>query len=267
MRVQARLLVPIAILLSLSFAVAALAFGASDPYAAALAAVAKDDTGGALPLFEQALEAAPDDLRVANDYRKAVIAAQAYDRALDFFQRLTAAHPKAGNAWLNYGYAYVDKIPVAGSITRVILANGAITQFGKSIQSARTWVALYTRGNSYNYWPTIFGRAPLAVTDLEEALGLARREAEQGRRLRVHARTWVALGDAYWKTDRKESARSIWREGIGRFPDTPEATELAERLARIDAPKNGQSLDDYLAAKLDPAVRVDTSLDGLWSDP
>jgi len=236
------------------------------PYAAALSAVAAGDVEHALPLFEKALESAPDDLHVANDYRKAVIAAGAYDRALDFFARLTGAHPRAANAWLNYGYEYVDKIPAAGAITQVILANAAITQFGKSIDVARSWIALYTRGNSYLYWPKIFGRAPLAVADLEGAIALARREAKEGRHLSVHARSWVALGDAYWKTDRPEQARAIWREGLAQFPGGAESAQIGERLALLAGPRDGKSLDDYLAEKLDPNRRVDTSLDALWSE-
>ena len=82
------------------------------------------------------------------------------------FEKLVAAHPTSSNSYLNYGFAYVDKIPAAGSITQVIMANTALTQFTKSIELKPTWIALYTRGNSYLYWPKVFGRAGLGVTDL-----------------------------------------------------------------------------------------------------
>src|SRR4029077_11341114 len=100
--------------------------------------------------------------------------AKQYDRAIDFYEKLAAARPEAANVFLNWGYAYVDKIPDAGAITQVILANTAVTHFTEALARDRSWLALYTRGNSYLYWPTIFGRAPLAVADLEEAVRVSR---------------------------------------------------------------------------------------------
>jgi hypothetical protein len=54
-----------------------------------------------------------------------VIPCGAYDRTLDFFAELSAAHLRSAHVQLNYGYAYVDKIPAAGATTRVILASKA----------------------------------------------------------------------------------------------------------------------------------------------
>ena len=82
-----------------------------------------------LDALERALEAQPDDLKTGNEYRMAVIQVnqlKVYDRAIAFFDKLVAANPNAANAHLNYGFAYVDKIPAAGSITQVILANNAV---------------------------------------------------------------------------------------------------------------------------------------------
>src|SRR5207237_5455668 len=118
-----------------------------------------------LQQLEARLNADADNLEAGNSYRKAVIAAGAYDRALDTFKTVVAQHPRSANAYLNYGFAYVDKIPAAGSITQVILANSALTQFTKSIELQPTWIAYYTRGASYLFWPKIFGRASLGVAD------------------------------------------------------------------------------------------------------
>ena len=203
--------------------------------------------------LEAAVTASPDDMRPASEYRQAVIRLGEYDRALDFFEKLVAAHPKSANAWLNYGYAYVDKIPAAGAITQVILANSAVTQFSKSIELERSWLALYTRGNSYLFWPTIFGRAPLGVADLEEAVAIARREPKKKK---VYVRSWIALGEGYWKTGETEKARAIWREGLQLFPGDP-------RLEALLA-KNGDDLEAYIGEHLDPHKRVDTNLAPLW---
>src|SRR5216684_4244475 len=128
---------------------------------------------GAMPdlsKLETELSGDPDNLRCGSEYRQAVIQAKEYDRSLKFFEKLVADHPTCANAYLNYGFAYVDKIPAAGSITQVILANTALSHFSKSIELKLSWIALYTRGNSYLYWPKIFGRAHLGVADLEQAM-------------------------------------------------------------------------------------------------
>jgi len=215
---------------------------------------ARPDTPPASDLarLEAAVTADPEDLRAASDYRKAVIRTGEYDRCLAFFDRLTAAHPQAANAWLNYGYAFVDKIPAAGSITQVILANDALKQFTKAIEIRKSWLALFTRGNAYLYWPKVFGRAPLAVADLEEAVALARAEPKPKR---IYVRAFVALGDGYWKTDQLEKARAVWKEGLERFPGDP---QLEARLAR-----DGDALAAYIEDQLDPNRRVDTDLDPL----
>ena len=221
----------------------------------AMKAVAAHNDAAALPLFESALNADPDNLQASNEYRKAVIRTKEYDRAIDFYGKLTAAHPQAPFAWLNYGYAYVDKIPDAGSITQVILANSALTNFSKSIELKKSWIALYTRGNSYLYWPKIFGRAPLGVADLEAAVAIARTEPKKRK---VYVRSWIALGDGYWKTEQPEKAKATWREGLQLFPGE---TQLQARLAR-----DGEELEKYIYDQLDPNKRVDTNLSSLWEE-
>lgn len=208
-----------------------------------------------LPELESRLAADPNDMKAANEYRKAVIQSGEYDRAIDFFKKLVTDHPKAAYAWLNYGYAYVDKIPAAGSITQVILANTALTNFTKSIEIERSWIALFTRGNSYLYWPKIFGRGPLAVADLEEAVAISKK----GPQKKVYTRAWIALGDAYWRTDQPDKAKATWKEALALFPGEP---QLEARLAR-----QGDELEKYIYEQLDPNKRVDTNLSPLWEEP
>jgi tetratricopeptide (TPR) repeat protein len=207
----------------------------------------------ALAPFEKALEAQPDDLRTGNDYRMAIIQANQYDRGLAFFEKLVTAHPAASNAHLNYGFEYVDKIPVAGAITQVILANDALGEFTKSIELKPTWIGYYTRGNSYLFWPRIFNRTHLGIADLQEALKIQKAEGKHG----YHARAYVALGDGYWKIDDLAQATSTWRAGLDQFPDN---AALKARLAA-----HGDELKTIMDAAYDPTKRVDTSLQDLWS--
>lgn len=234
-------------------AVFAIALAAAVGRLVQIAPVAGD--GAALAKLEDALAAQPDDLRAGNDYRMAVIQTSHYDRAIAFFDKLVKAHPDAANAHLNYGFAYVDKIPVAGAITRVILANNALGEFTRSLELRPTWIGYYTRGNSYLFWPRLFNRTRLGVADLQEALGRQRAETKRP----YHIRVFVSLGDGYWKMGKRDKARSAWKEGLAAFPeDAALRTRLSYRAGEIDT---------LIEAVYDPAKRVDTNLQDLWRQP
>jgi tetratricopeptide (TPR) repeat protein len=220
----------------------------------AVTLVAQENGADRLGELERRLTDSPDDIEAANAYRREVIVVAAYDRALRFFQALVGTNPTAANAHLNYGFAYVDKIPAAGSITQVILANSALTEFTRSIELRPSWIAYYTRGASYLFWPKIFGRAPLGVADLEEALRMQRSQPKRS----YHARTFVALGDGYWKTDDAARAHATWRQGLQEFPGH------AALEARLSA--DATTLVKIIAAAFDPTKRVNTDLSELWSD-
>lgn len=227
---------------------AALPVQAATPAEQAVAAAENGDHAKALDLFETALTADPDNLRVGTAYRQAVIETGDYERCIAFFQGLVEAHPASPNAHLNLGYAHVDKIPAEGAITQVLLANTALGHFSTSIELEDTWLVRYTRGNSYLFWPAIFGRTPIGIADLERALEIAEGKPKRP----YHARAWAALGDGHWRLEDVEKARATWQEGLERFPDD---TELAERLSH-----EGEALDTYLEARFDATQRVDTHL-------
>ena len=215
---------------------------------------AAEDSAAALSAMETQLIADPDNLTLGAKYRQEIIHSNQYDRAIAFLEKLVADHPAAANAHLNYGFAYVDKIPAAGSITQVILANNALSEFTKSLELKQTWISLYTRGNSYLYWPAIFGRAPLGVADLEAAMKLQKASVKKS----FHVRTYIALGDGYWKTDNLEKARQIWAEGIKEFPGN------AALSVRVSA--QGDALKTIIDDTYDSTKRVDTSLEELRPD-
>lgn len=243
---------------------AVVASSADDAFDKGQRALSAKDYTTAVSAFEEALTADPDSLRNGSEYRQATIhkaraakprsegALPDFDRAISFFEKLTTANPKAPTAFLNYGFAYVDKIPAAGSITQVILANTALGFFTKSIELKPSWIALYTRGNSYLYWPKIFGRAGLGVADLERAYAMQKADTKRT----YHVRVFISLGDAYWKVDNLEKARATWKEGLVQFPGNK---PLADRIS-----KEGDALGEYIDSVLDPNKRVDTDLRELW---
>ncbi len=215
---------------------------------------AAEDPPTALAALETQLASNPDNLRLASKYRQIVIHAGEYDRALKLFEQLVADHPNSANAHLNFGFAYVDKIPVAGSITQAVLANNALNEFTKSLELQATWLAYYTRGSSYLYWPRIFARAALGVADLEEATKIQKAEKNRG----YHVLTYLALGDGYWKMDDLDKAKQVWAEGRKQFPDD---RRLQERLS-----KEGDDLKAVIDETYNFTRRVDTSLEVLWAD-
>jgi tetratricopeptide (TPR) repeat protein len=155
---------------------------------------------------------------------------------------------------LNFGFAYVDKIPAAGSITQVILANNALTEFTTAVELEPTWINYYTRGLSYLFWPKVFNRAPLGVDDLKHALKMQKSGPSHG----YYVKTYIGLGDGYWKTGNLEKARAIWREGLKAFP--------GNAALKLRLEQEGDQLKETIEDAFDPGKRVNTDLRELWSD-
>lgn len=221
-------------------------------FEAGTTALAAGDLATAVSRLEAAVLAAPNNLRYGSEYRQAIIGSTEYDRAIALFEKLTAERPELAYAWMNLGYAYVDKIPAAGAITQVILANTALGHFSKAIELDGNWLAFYTRGNSYLYWPKIFGRTAMGMADLDKAITMAR---ERPRRS-YQALVWVAKGDGHWRLEEIEKARAIWREGLELFPGDP---RLTSRLALDDA-----GLAAFMEEHFATSTRVGTDLRELW---
>jgi len=117
-----------------------------------------------------------------------------------------------------------------------------------------SWIAYYSRGNAYLYWPKVFGRTSLGIADLEQAMKMQKQDKKRS----YHVRAFVSLGDGYWKMDDLAKARATWQEGLALFPDS---AALKDRLAR-----DADALKEYIENVLDPAKRVDTNLHELWMD-
>jgi len=223
-------------------------------FQAGMKAIAANDFSHGLHFLELAVTGDPENVRYASEYRQASIRGKEFDRSLKFFEKVVADHPNSANLHLNFGFAYVDKIPVAGSITQVILANNALTEFSKAVELQPSWLAYYTRGESFLFWPKIFNRASLGVVDLLKAMEIQKK----GPRRSYYVKTYIALGDGYWKTDDLTKARAVWQEGFKEFPNNE---QLKSRLAL-----QGDQLKSAIEDQFDPGKRVDTDLRELWSN-
>lgn len=227
---------------------------AESEFAQATTALHSNDYLNALRHLELALADDPENLRYASEYRQAIIRSKQFDRSISYFEKLLGEHPNSPNLHLNYGFAHVDKIPTAGSITQVLLANTALEEFSKAVELQPSWLAYYTRGASYLFWPKVFNKAPLGVADLDKALII-----QEGRPKRpYYVRTYIALGDGYCKMGETEKAHSTWQEGLRQFPENP---ELKTRLSL-----HGDQLAPLIENNFDPNKRVDTDLREIWSE-
>lgn len=215
--------------------------------------VRKGESATALAAFERALTADPDNLRFGSEYRQTVIALKAYERAIEFFEGLVGANPKAANAHLNLGYAVVDSSPDEGTVTQVLLADAALKHFTAALEVEETWLARYTRGNSYLYWPPIFGRTHLGIEDLKQAIWLASGEDSKP----YHVLAWVALGDGHFRLEELEEAKKVWRQGLRQYPGNE---DLQKRLSADGAELEALIADAYATDK-----RVDTDLSPIWT--
>ncbi len=218
-------------------------------------ALARGDFETAADHFQRAIVGQPDNLRWGAEYRQAVIAQdskKAYGPSLEFWQALAEAHPEVSEVQLNLGYACVDKIPVEGAITAVILANKALEAFSRALELEESWLGYYTRGNSYMYWPVIFNRTQLGIDDLQKALAIAETEPPKA----LHGFAWAALGDGYWRLGQREKMRETWRRGLELYPKNE---PLQQRMSL-----EGEALDNFLQVHFETTTRVATDLRALW---
>jgi tetratricopeptide (TPR) repeat protein len=237
-----------------------------DSFEAGIKELAAQDWDRALEHLEAAITADPDNVRYASEYRRtAILRAQAihgkegkaedFDRPIHFLSQIVSKNPTAANAFLNYGLAYIDKVPVVDALSRVSVANSAIAELSKSLELRPSWVGYYTRGRNYLFWPKFFGRAKLGVADLETAVKMQ----SAGPKKPYYAHAWIALGDGYWKMDELDKARSAWSQGFKEYPDY---APLQQRLAL-----QGDDLKAMIQSDLDFKKRVDTDLKNLWLYP
>jgi tetratricopeptide (TPR) repeat protein len=208
-----------------------------------------------LATLESQVAADPENLRVAAEYRAAVIDAGEYDRAIRFFEGI-AARPGAGpHALLDLGLAYIDKIPAVGAFRRISLGNNATAALTRSLERDPSDMAYLVRGLvNLHFEKGLFHRTPAGVADLEHALRLSAAHPDH----RYVARIYAALGDGYWRLKNRDKARATWRDGQSRFP---EDSRLRLRLSATDV-----VITDTIAHDLDAGVRVDTSLRDVLTD-
>src|SRR5262245_48887076 len=127
-----------------------------------------------LSALESQVAADPENLRVAAEYRQAIIEANDYDRGIKFLDELSRRSKAGPNSFLNLGLAYIDRIPAVGAFKRISLGNNATKALTRSIERAPTDIAYLIRGLvNLHFEKGWFHRTPDGVADLERALQMA----------------------------------------------------------------------------------------------
>jgi len=208
-----------------------------------------------LTALETALAQHPDSLRLGAEYRQLIIATAGYDRAIKMFDRLSKDPRGGANRFVNLALAYVDKVPVAGTIRQAMLGRDAINAATHAIEIEPDPLPYLIRGTVNLYYDrAIFHRTDKGIADLEQARALAAHDPQFPLE-----RVLVTLGDGYWRFNQPAKAREIWREGLTRYPSS-------ERLQqRLDCASE-RALNDIVERALDAAVRVDTTLHEWFPD-
>ena len=202
----------------------------------------------AISQSEATLRADPGNLALGAAYRQLIITHAEYDRAISFFKNLAKVHHDLASVALNLGFAYLDKVPASGRIRQGLLGRDAIGAFGDAIKIEPSWLACYSRGLIDLFYDGIFNRARPAIADFEQALAIQHRAATRP----YFVRTFMSLGDAYWKAGDLAHARAAWTDGLREFPGDP---ALGARLAA-----EGQALHDVIESGLNANIRQDTTL-------
>jgi tetratricopeptide (TPR) repeat protein len=225
------------------------------------AAVAISTAAGAvraadMTALEQALTNEPENLKLGAEYRQLAIAAGAFDRPIDFFEKLAKRRDAGPNVYVSLAFAYVDKVPTSGDIKRLYLGRDAMNALTKAIAKRPSVLAYYMRGLINLYYNSfIFKRTGRGVADLNTALSMIGVETPP----RLVARVYIALGDGYFRVNDPGKARETWSAGAARFPNE---RAFQERLTRT-----GEPLADIVTGSLTASNRVDTSLVDMLAGP
>jgi tetratricopeptide (TPR) repeat protein len=233
--------------------VAALLAVAFAPMLLCAQAPAADSTS--LDALERRVTADPENLKLAADYRQLTIAAGAFDRSIDLFEKLAKRKDSGPNVQISLAFAYFDKVPPSGDLRRLSLGRGAIGALTRSIEQRPSLLAYTVRGRTSLYFNRrLFRRVAQGIADLEKALTMVTADVPPI----VEANIYTSLGDGYWEEDKREKAREIWRAGAAKFPAN---AGLHGRIAAGDA-----EADRMVRRALDPSARVDTSLKELYPE-
>jgi hypothetical protein len=202
-----------------------------------------------IDVLEQRVAADPENLKLAADYRQLAIADAAFDRSIDYLEKLAKRKGSGPNIQISLALAYVDKVPTSGDIRRLYLGRDAMSALTKAIERQPSVLPYYLRGGINLYYNSfIFHRIPRGIADLQQALALVTADTPPA----LVARVYLSLGDGYWRLDDRQKARDAWTRGAERYPRN---AAFGSRLAGDD-----RAVEAAVTTALYAGTRVDTTL-------
>lgn len=209
-----------------------------------------------LALLEERLQQDQKSLELGNFYRRHIVRLNQEDRAISFFKKLTQDGKSPAEAYYNFAFAYIDKIPRVGPMGAGFLSKRSIAQF-KIVQDREPddWIANYGIGMNYLHWPDYFKKTEGALGYFEKCM-----QIQQGKPVKPqYLLTYLRMGDALVRGGDVERAYETWRAGAKLFPGH------ADLLDRLDTPRE----------RIEAAVRelynpnnsigaIDTDISILW---
>jgi tetratricopeptide (TPR) repeat protein len=225
----------------------------------------------ALSELERAVEMSPEKLHFANTYRTLVrrYGHLYFDRSIRFFEDLVEREPTLIMPRLNKALAYVDKMPYPklGIVRQGILSNQSLAELDSILElDPKNWTAKFIRGMNHLHWPRKLGHAPQAIQDFEELIEIQNKYTPSRQR-EYFALAHVCLGDAHVKNRENgfetsmAGAEAAWREGLKRYPSSPELRQRLELLER-----SHDELIEFIGRLRGLEDPVDTDLSRVWVD-
>jgi tetratricopeptide (TPR) repeat protein len=223
----------------------------------AQAMFARGDHEAGYVLLETTIEQAPGNLELGNFYRARIVEHGQEDRAISFFKKLTERGELPDEAYYNFAFAYIDKIPRVGPMGAGFLSKRSIAQF-KIVQERRPedWIANYGIGMNYLHWPDYFKKTEGALGYFEKCM-----EIQQSLPLRPqYLLTYLRMGDALVRGGQKDEAYRVWRQGLEKFPGH------ADLLDRVNTPP--ERIETAIRELYNPnnsIGAIDTDISILWA--
>jgi hypothetical protein len=229
--------------------------------AAGLALVHEGQLEPGLAYLKAAVQASPDNLRYANDYRITLRDHKRYQEEEQFFSQLLKAHTSV-NLQLDLALSYVDEMrscptPPDGLVCQAQFSSRSVSLLDIALEKQPyNIVARYARGLNNLYWPTLMGHLPQSQTDLQYAVSLL--TPLNAMRHSFTPEAYAALGDVFAKSSKLDDARNVWLNGQRVAPD---AAILKQRLS---IPRD-QLVNDEDSSLRGLGVYVDTDIALFWS--
>jgi tetratricopeptide (TPR) repeat protein len=217
---------------------------------------AQGDVESGFSTLEQALQR-EGTLEMGNFYRQRIVEHQQEDRAISFFKKLTESGNVGNDAYYNFAFAYIDKIPRVGPMGAGFLSKRSIAQF-KIVQEKQPedWIANYGIGMNYLHWPDYFKKTEGALGYFEKCM-----QIQAGKPVRPqYLLTYLRMGDALVRGGEIDRAYQTWQEGLEKFPEHPDL------LDRIRMPRD--QIDDAIRNLYNPnnsIGAIDTNIEILWA--